>query len=70
MRAPGEAQHSVRRVSVNDDLKLWLPPADLTGGDKIRSFGVPMHPLGNPTSCLPYPYHLACRYVGEGRGCA
>lgn len=65
---------TVRRFNVDDDLKLWLPPADLTGGDKIRSFGVPRYvvylgawALEHPTSCIPYPDHLVCRHVG-GKG--
>lgn len=50
----GKPSIIARRIGVDDDLKLWLPPTDLTGGDKIRSSGY-LARLGTWDSGTPRP---------------
>lgn len=67
----GKPSNIARRVSVDDDLKLWLPPTDLTGGDKIRSSGyLGAWDLGAPRPVNPTPRRAALkeRDGKEGRG--
>lgn len=56
---------TIRRDSVDDDLKLWLP--DLTAGDKIRSLlcTLVLWPLSAPLPPNPTPKGRA--YQCRGR---
>lgn len=60
---------AARRVCVDDDLKLWLPPTDLTGGDKIRSSGYSgTWDLGAPRPVNPTPGHASIKEADGKEG--